>query len=154
MRKPKNLQHRFVEFIPSDLDKGVVYISIEYATATHLCCCGCGSEVVTPLSPTDWEITFDGASISISPSIGNWNFACKSHYWIIRNFVHWAEPWEIHKIKANREKDEANKNAYFLINSTQKNGASPDKLTPKATRATCNSKNTFLARIRKLLMLN
>ncbi len=91
------------------LEEGTVYVSISYATAVHLCCCGCGSEVVTPLAPTDWRITFDGETISLSPSIGNWNFPCKSHYWITRNEVVPAECWTRKEINANRHKDRAEK---------------------------------------------
>jgi hypothetical protein len=63
---------------------GVLYVSPGYATVTHLCCCGCGAEVVTPLSPTDWKLTFDGVAISLSPSVGNWSLPCRSHYFIDR----------------------------------------------------------------------
>jgi len=83
------VRHEFVDTIPDQLQDGVVYVSITYATVLHLCCCGCRSEVVTPLSPTSWSVTFDGQSISLQPSIGNWNFPCRSHYWIERNHVRW-----------------------------------------------------------------
>ncbi|WP_318271273.1 hypothetical protein [Sphingobacterium cellulitidis] len=46
------LQHKFVEFMPEKVEEGVLYVSIEYCTAIHKCVCGCGHEVVTPLSPT------------------------------------------------------------------------------------------------------
>ena len=52
------IAHRFVEFIPDQIEEGILYISIEYCTAIHKCICGCGNEVVTPLSPTDWELEF------------------------------------------------------------------------------------------------
>ena len=48
------LQHRFVAVIPDELEDRVLYVSIEYTTVMHTCCCGCGSEVATPLSPTGW----------------------------------------------------------------------------------------------------
>lgn len=76
------LKHCFVEYIPEQLDSGVLYISMEYATAAHLCCCGCGKEVITPFTPTDWSMTFNGETVSLSPSIGNSNFSCHSHYFI------------------------------------------------------------------------
>ncbi len=60
--------HKFIEFVPTELENDVLYISIDYCTAIHKCCCGCGNEVVTPISPTDWKITFDGESISLHPS--------------------------------------------------------------------------------------
>jgi len=87
------LQHKFVEFIPDVLEDGILYISIEYCTAIHKCVCGCGNEVVTPLSPNDWELTFNGKSVSLYPSIGNWNFDCKSHYWIKNSIVKHIRKW-------------------------------------------------------------
>ena len=81
------MNHKFVEFIPDNLEEGVIYVSLQYTTAIHKCVCGCGNEVVTPLSPNDWQLTFNGESISLSPSIGNWNFKCQSHYWIVNNKV-------------------------------------------------------------------
>ena len=89
MTRIESLDHRFVEYMPDSLEKGILYISIRFATILHLCCCGCGNEIVTPLDPTDWQMTFDGRSVSLSPSIGNWSFDCQSHYWISRNQVRW-----------------------------------------------------------------
>jgi hypothetical protein len=104
MRRQK-VEHQFVEFIPDQLEEGVVYVSITYATVVHRCCCGCGSEVVTPLAPNRWSITFDGESISLAPSIGNWSFACQSHYWIERNYVDWARRWSREEIEVGRSLD-------------------------------------------------
>lgn len=100
-----NVQHRFVEFIPDELEDGILYISLHYCTAIHKCVCGCGNEVVTPISPDDWRLTFDGKTISLYPSIGNWNFECKSHYWITRNNIRFAEKWiDFENTKANIKK--------------------------------------------------
>jgi hypothetical protein len=63
---------------------------MEHATAIHLCCCGCGLEVVTPFAPDSWKLIFDGRTVSITPSIGNWQFPCRSHYWISKNVIHWV----------------------------------------------------------------
>jgi hypothetical protein len=79
------VQHRFVDFIPEQLEEGVLYVSIEYMTVAHLCCCGCGQEVSITLSPTDWRLIYDGKTVSIEPSIGSWNLPCQSHYFIARN---------------------------------------------------------------------
>ncbi|WP_442978870.1 DUF6527 family protein, partial [Salmonella enterica] len=68
MLKIKKLEHRFIRSIPRELDVGVIYISMEYATAVHCCCCGCGEQVVTPFSPTDWKMIYDGESVSLMPS--------------------------------------------------------------------------------------
>lgn len=99
------LTHQFVEFIPERLQDGVLYVSVAYATAAHKCCCGCGHEVVTPLTPTDWKLIFDGETVSLDPSIGNWSFPCKSHYWIRCNNVQWAERWTREQIDAGRVRD-------------------------------------------------
>lgn len=88
--------------MPDQLNEGIVYVSVEYAVAIHKCICGCGKEVVTPLSPTDWQLTFDGETISLYPSIGNWNFKCRSHYWIKRNKILHAAKWD--EIETKREK--------------------------------------------------
>jgi hypothetical protein len=107
------IKHEFVEYIPNELKDGTVYVSIEFATVAHKCCCGCRNEVVTPLSPTDWKLTFDGESISLDPSIGNWSFRCKSHYWIKRNMVKWAPRWSEKEVQAGRAHDRLTKESYF-----------------------------------------
>ena len=84
-----SLNHNFVHHIPDDLVEDVLYVSIPFVTAIHLCCCGCRNEVVTPLDPDGWQVMFDGESVSLYPSIGNWSLACQSHYWIRRNQVMW-----------------------------------------------------------------
>ena len=102
MTRRTAVRHEFTDVIPDRLQDGVVYISVRYATVLHLCCCGCRSEVVTPLSPDGWSVTFDGQSVSLSPSIGNWSFRCQSHYWITRNKVRWAHRWSQEEIAAAR----------------------------------------------------
>jgi hypothetical protein len=84
----------------------------------HKCCCGCGREVVTPLSPTDWKLIFDGKSISLDPSIGNWSFDCKSHYWIRGGKVRWARRWSQEEIDAGRASDRFAKENYFATGNT------------------------------------
>jgi hypothetical protein len=91
--KRTSLTHEFVEYIPDELQEGTLYISVRFATAVHKCCCGCGHEVVTPLSPRDWKLIFDGETVSLDPSIGNWSFPCQSHYWIRRNRIVRARRW-------------------------------------------------------------
>ena len=109
----KHLQHKFVEFIPQNIEEGVLYISLEYCTAIHKCVCGCANEVVTPLSPTDWEITFNGETVSLSPSIGNWNFECQSHYWIIKNKIKMARRWSEMEIEKGRKNDDIIKSLFY-----------------------------------------
>jgi hypothetical protein len=102
-----------VQYIPSDLADGTIYVSTEFSTAMHKCCCGCGSKVVTPLSPTDWQATFDGELVSLYPSIGNWSFPCQSHYWIRRSKVVWAARMSQAEIDHGRALDRIAKEKYF-----------------------------------------
>jgi hypothetical protein len=112
--------HEFVEYIPEELREGVVYISIPFATAVHMCFCGCGSRVVTPISPTDWQLTFDGKTVSLHPSIGSWSLKCQSHYWIRKNRVQWASRWSREEIEEGREDDREAKQLYFSTGTTVK----------------------------------
>ena len=85
----RHIDHQFVDLVPETLSEGVLYVSMVYATVIHKCCCGCGNKVVTPLGPKQWMLTFDGQSISLSPSVGNWNYPCRSHYLICSSNVRW-----------------------------------------------------------------
>lgn len=123
----QRLSHKFVEFIPEQLQEGVLYVSTTYATAAHLCFCGCGREVVTPLSPTDWRLTFNRKTVSLSPSIGNWSFPCRSHYWIKNNCVQWCGEMPQHAIDAGRARDRLLKAAYFSDRSSP-NGVQPGQV--------------------------
>lgn len=83
------MNHKFVEFIPEKIDENILYISIEYNVAKHLCPCGCKDEIVTTLSPKGWSMHYNGETVSLSPSIGNWTHKCKSHYYIKNDKVQW-----------------------------------------------------------------
>lgn len=104
MSRTRRFEHRFVTNVPAQLEEGVLYVSIPYGTAIHLCACGCRREVVTPIQPTRWSMTFDGAAVWLRPSIGNWSFPCRSHYWIERGgVVRWARTWsEVEVARARR----------------------------------------------------
>ena len=107
------LETRFVKFIPERLNKGVLYVSYEYNTAIHLCACGCKNKVVTPISPIQWSYNYNGESISLSPSIGNWNFDCKSHYWIRDSQIVWAKKWSTDKISKVQQIEQKEISDYF-----------------------------------------
>ena len=116
MKQNAPMRHEFVEVVPEpdDMKEGTLYVALTYATTVmHLCCCGCGREVVTPLSPTDWKVIFDGESISLCPSIGNWSFPCQSHYWISKGKVKWSGSWSKSEIAAGRARDANDKADYF-----------------------------------------
>lgn len=107
------IRPEFVEFIPDKVEKGVLYISTRYATATHKCACGCGEIVVTPIRPTDWTLTWNGETVTLNPSIGNWSLPCRSHYWIVENRIVWARKWSNLEVEASRAKDNLAKARYY-----------------------------------------
>lgn len=109
------LKYEFVRNIPEDLEEKTLYVSMDYATVTHKCCCGCGQEVVTPLSPTDWKLTYNGKEISLYPSVGNWSFKCQSHYWIEKSIVKWAPQWSKEQIAEARIRNRQIKSGYFPL---------------------------------------
>ena len=107
------LTHEFVEQIPEQLKERTLYVSIPFATVLHKCCCGCGREVVTPLSPVAWSLGYNGKTISLYPSIGNWTFPCRSHYWIEHNKAVWAPQWSQDQIEAGRACEAKARERYF-----------------------------------------
>jgi len=115
----KHITPIFVEFIPDHIDSGKLYISDKYEIAIHKCCCGCGEEVVTPLSPVDWRYTMTSKGVSLFPSIGNWKYQCKSHYFIQNNSVHWAKGMSLAQIEKVEQRDIADKQRYIQERNKQ-----------------------------------
>lgn len=110
MTRRDRLAHAYVEFIPKEIDEGVLYISPRFNTATHRCCCGCGFKVVTPLNPAKWHLVDHGDTVSLAPSIGLGALACRSHYWIRRGRVDWyADMTEAQTRRAQRHDEYASR---------------------------------------------
>tara|TARA_B100001540_G_scaffold282939_1_gene274101 strand:- start:2213 stop:2641 length:429 start_codon:yes stop_codon:yes gene_type:complete len=120
----KTIDYELVEFIPEQLEDGILYISEPYNTAAHKCCCGCGEEVITPLNPTDWSVKFTNGKVSLFPSIGNWSFACRSHYWVRGGQVLWSYDMSEEAIQRGRDIDRKLKEQYFEDINRDK-GAAP-----------------------------
>ena len=144
MTRVSTMHPEFVEFVPEHLSEGVLYVSIPYATAVHLCCCGCHNEVVTPFTPTDWSLKFDGETVSLKPSIGNWNFECQSHYWITRNEVRWAPRWSPEQIESGRERDRRRKKEHFHARERVA------QVEPGTTNARASGTSQILSRLFRL----
>jgi len=125
LKKYRIIRPEFVEFIPDEIKDGVLYISIRYNTATHKCPSGCGEIVVTPITPTDWTLIWNGESVSLYPSIGNWSLPCESHYWIRKNRIVWAKKWDKQEIEDAKDIDSRNKTYYF--NHKKKNSDKVNK---------------------------
>jgi len=109
----ETLSHKFVEAIPAHLEEGVLYVSGSRRTAIHLCVCGCGNEVVTPISPTDWQLKFDGETISLTPSIGLWEFKCRSHYWITRSKIRHSGSWTDQQVQEGRKREQKRRDEFY-----------------------------------------
>jgi hypothetical protein len=108
---------QFVELMPPEIQDGVIYISEKYAMAIHKCCCGCGMKVVISLSPARWQLRREGSLVTLYPSIGNWDFPCRSHYWIRRNSVVWSGSMTQQEVRRVKERDKrAIKNHIFQSN--------------------------------------
>ena len=58
-----------------------------------------------PLARSEWRIVYDGDTVSIRPSIGNWRLPCKSHYLILENRTIWCVSWTAEEISAGRKED-------------------------------------------------
>lgn len=86
-----SLEHQFADEVPRQPEPGVLYVSLPFRTTLHLCACGCGNEVWVPIRPDRHHLTFDGATITLHGSIGNWRFPCRSHYWVRAGRVVWAD---------------------------------------------------------------
>ncbi|MCW8827596.1 MAG: DUF6527 family protein [Gammaproteobacteria bacterium] len=109
--KIKQIRPEYVEYIPEHIEEGVLYISERYRTAVHKCCCGCGQEVVTPLSPAEWSVRCTDARVSMWPSIGNWSYPCRSHYVIRDSRVLEAKGMSERQIQWVKANDRADKTA-------------------------------------------
>lgn len=125
------IEPEFVDTIPSELDDGRLYIALKYRTVTHKCACGCGVEINTPLHPTGWAITYDGAKVSLRPSVGNWGEKCRSHYWIDKNRIYWSRPWTREEIQAGRQERFNEIKEYYDETKTDLTGTSDKELKPR-----------------------
>lgn len=80
----------YVKTIPEPVEAGILYISLEYKTTIHSCACGCGEEIVLPISDRMWQMSERNGKVSLSPSIGSFSLPCQSHYHITANEVVWC----------------------------------------------------------------
>lgn len=120
-----------VESFPRPLEAGVLYYSERFSGAAHACACGCGMEVITPISPVQWRITRSARGVSLRPSIGNWNFPCRSHYWIIDNVVHWSADMTEDQVRAGRAYNSSLREEYFMAKNAEQS-ASTSQPSPSA----------------------
>jgi hypothetical protein len=102
-----------VKYVPRDLSPGTLYVSEEYAVAAHLCACGCGDKVVTPLGPAEWTFSERNGRPTLRPSIGNWQLPCRSHYLITGGLIQWAGQWSDAQVAAGRHAEDQRRQAHY-----------------------------------------
>ena len=90
MDKLTEISAVYVDRFPQELEHGKLYISKDCRLAVHLCACGCGEKTFTPLDEQGWSLHEEGGRVTLSPSIGNFCFPCKSHYFIQNSKVVWV----------------------------------------------------------------
>lgn len=86
---PGVVEHTYVRSIPEQLASNTLYVSRKYGLVVHLCMCGCGTKVVTPLGPAEWSLREHAGKITLRPSIANTAQTCRSHYLISSSEVSW-----------------------------------------------------------------
>jgi len=113
MQKLTTFKLARVQYIPKSPEPGILYVSEEFEAAVHLCACGCGLKVSTPLGPTEWSFFDSLEGPSLDPSIGNWEFPCRSHYWIQGGKVIWSGDWSPTLVEAGRRAEEERRRAHY-----------------------------------------
>jgi Family of unknown function (DUF6527) len=106
-----------VQYLPKQLSPGILYVSEGYSVAGHLCACGCGNKVITPLGPAEWSFSEKDGLPSLWPSIGNWQLPCRSHYVISYGRICRAGAWTNAQILAGRRAEEQRRQAYYAEKS-------------------------------------
>lgn len=145
--KTTSIVPEYVELLPPTLLDGKLYISKKYSTAVHKCCCGCGTKIVTPLKPTDWTLSERGGLVSLTPSIGNWNHPCQSHYFIRNNRIVVVGKMSKGEIARGRALNEVAKQAYF--SKKEKPSMAPSNQT--ASSASSNKSGAWLEKFKRWL---
>lgn len=111
-----------VQYMPKELKPGVLYVSEEFGAAAHLCACGCGSKIRTPLGPTEWSLEKSDRGPTLHPSVGNWQQVCQSHYLIYRGEIIWADKLTPKQIAAGRRYEEDRRIIYYDALNHQNGG--------------------------------
>ncbi|GAA5497480.1 hypothetical protein Rhal01_03676 [Rubritalea halochordaticola] len=104
-----------VEYMPKILEENILYVSDRFGTAAHLCACGCGAKVRTPLGETEWTLSLEEGLPTLSPSVGNWQQDCKSHYFIQNGEIIWCGQWSEEKILQSRQIEQARREEYYNL---------------------------------------
>lgn len=127
--------------MPRELAAGILYVSKAFGTAAHLCACGCGTKIRTPLGPTAWSVKEHRRGPTLRPSVGNWQEPCQSHYLITNGEVIWARRWTPEEILAGRSDEQARACAYHDRRNRQLTSQVWHWITQSFARITTKKKN-------------
>lgn len=111
--KIDSIRVKKVHFMPKEFQPGVLYVSKEFGIAGHLCACGCGNKVMTPLGKFEWNIKDSKKGVSVWPSIGSGQLDCKSHYIIKNGRILWCEPMTDESTTIRFEQADKTRNDYY-----------------------------------------
>lgn len=102
-----------VDSMPKNLEPNILYYSERFGTASHLCACGCGAKIRTPIDVNEWSIIKTEQGPTLHPSVGNWQQKCRSHYLIRRGKIIWCGNWTDEQISRGREKEQQTRVEYY-----------------------------------------
>ncbi len=109
-----------VEFMPKEMQPGILYYAEEYGAAAHLCACGCGSKIRTPIDDAEWSLKEGSGGPSLYPSVGNWQKPCRSHYFIRNGAIIWCGQWTEEEVKMGRRLEHQRRVAHLDRKSPRK----------------------------------
>lgn len=110
-----------VDLMPDVFEPGIVYFSAEFEIAIHLCACGCGAKISTPIGAAEWSIHETTTGPTLYPSIGNWQLPCRSHYFIRSGEVVWAPRWSHGEVVAGREEEARRRSTHYESRISRRN---------------------------------
>ena len=99
--------------MPKELQPGILYVSEQFGAAAHLCACGCGIKVRTPVTANRWALSTSPRGPSLWPSVGNSQQPCQSHYIIQEGDIIWCGRLTPEEVLAGREREKAKRDAYY-----------------------------------------
>lgn len=120
--KLSSIKLRNVAYMPKELEPGILYAALEFGAVAHLCACGCGTKIRTPLGVTEWSLREGPQGPTLRPSVGNWQQPCRSHYLITNGEIEWAGQWTAAQIAAGRKREEDRRAAHYEAKYAKQRG--------------------------------
>ena len=67
------------------------------------------------MNEAQWRVIKHDSTVSLWPSVGNWKYACRSHYWITESHIVIAPPMANSEITAVKQRDRRDKEVYIQL---------------------------------------